>query len=213
MIRIFFVFVGEGTTDAALVSHLEDLCVLCGAVEATGIAPDLGRLPQKVGREVSAQVKAAVALEPNANLIFAHRDADSVDSALRHQEINEAFEDLDVARLGVPVVPVQETEAWLLLDQEQIRRVADNPNGTSQLDLPVPRRVEEISDPKTLLAEILVKASELKGRRRERFKRSIPRRVKLLLERLDPEGNVRLLPAWQKLRSDVQAAIQSMETP
>ncbi len=213
MIRIFFVFVGEGSTDAALVPHLEDLCVLCGAAEATGIAPDLGRLPQKVGRAVGAQVTAAVDLEPNANLVFVHRDADSVDGAPRYQKISEALEALDVTQHGVPVVPVQETEAWLLLEEEEIRRVADNPNGKSQLDLPAPRRVEEISDPKALLAEILVKASALKGRRLERFKRSIPRRVKLLLERLDPEGKVRLLPAWQKLRSDLQAAIQSMRKP
>lgn len=211
MIRIFFVFVGEGSTDSALVSHLEDLCVLCGAGEATGIAPDLGRLREKVGRTVGAQVEAAVALEPNANLIFVHRDADSADSEPRYREIDTAFEDLDVVQRGVPVVPVQETEAWLLLDEEEIRRVADNPNGRSQLDLPRPRRVEGISDPKSLLAEILVKASELRGRRLERFKRSIPRRVRLLLERLDPQGRVRLLPAWQRLRSDVREAIRLLE--
>ena len=47
-IKIRFAFIGEGSSDVGLVSPLEKLCVLCGADEVTGVAPDLGRLP-KIG--------------------------------------------------------------------------------------------------------------------------------------------------------------------
>lgn len=60
-----------------------------------------------------------------------------------------------------PVIPIRMTEAWLLLDEAEIRRVAGAPNGKIPLNLPNPAKVESVSDPKALLKETLARASGL----------------------------------------------------
>ncbi len=213
MIQVFFLFVGEGPSDTALVSHLEELCILCGADEAAGVAPDLTSLPQKPSKTVNGQLLAALELEPNADLIFVHRDADSIDPEPRYLDISRAALKLELDGRVVPVVPVQETEAWLLLDEEEIRRASDNPNGREDLDIPSPTRVEAIASPKERLFRALETASELRGRRLAKFKRSLPRRRRLLLERLSPTGLVTQLPAWQRLREGLEHTILGMRKP
>lgn len=210
MADLLFVFVGEGSTESALISHLERLCILCGAESVTGLAADWSRLPYKPPRRVALQIQAALELEPNANLIFVHRDADSRNPEPRHGEIEDALRALDLGVPGVAVVPVQETEAWLLLDEDEIRRVAENPSGRVPLGLPAPEKVELIANPKELLFEILLEASELKGRRRERFKRTLSQKRRLLLERLSTEGKVTRVKAWKRLEEDLQRAIVSL---
>jgi hypothetical protein len=55
----------------------------------------------------------------------------------------------------VPVIPIRMTEAWLLLDEAEIRRVAGSPNGKVSLGLPKAKDVESIPDPKAQLAQTL----------------------------------------------------------
>lgn len=207
MIKIFFVFVGEGSTDDGLVPHLEKLCILCGADEANGLAIDWHRASNRPAKKVLDKIKFALELEPGANLIFIHRDADEPNPEPRYQEIERALRKLRLGIPGIGVVPVQETEAWLLLDETEIRRVAENPMGRTILSLPAPTRVESMARPKELLFKTLLLASELSGRRREKFKKSLPYRRHLLLERLDPEGDIQQMAAWQRLRNDLQQAI------
>lgn len=210
MIYIYFVFVGEGPTDDALLPHLEKLCILCGADEANGIAIDWLRSLEHPSRKVAERIRLALALEPGANLIFVHRDADSPDPEPRHQEIHDALEEVQLEIPGVAVVPVQETEAWLLLDETEIRRAAENPKGQVSLNLPSWANVERIGQPKELLFETLLKASELSGRRRDRFARSLSHRRRLLLERLDPEGKIRRVKAWKRLKADLTKALRTL---
>lgn len=211
MTAIFFLFVGEGSSDAALVPHLEDLCLLCGADEATGLAPNLESMPRKISRTVREKLHAAMELEPNADLIFVHRDADSTDPDPRYSEIHSARSTLESDASIVPLVPVQETEAWLLLDKEAIRRVADNPNGKVPLQLPPLKQIEKLAKPKERLFKSLETASGLKGRRLAKFKQTLPRRRRLLLERLSTTGPLTRLPAWQRLNRDLKRAILDLQ--
>jgi hypothetical protein len=206
--NIYFVFIGEGSADDGFVPHLEKLCIHCGADEAYGIAIDWMRLGVRPSKKVKDKVRAALELEPGANLIFIHRDADKPDPEPRYDEIRTALEELRTEVPGVGVVPVQETEAWLLLDEEEIRRVAENPKGKVRLNLPPASRVEHVADPKNRLHQALLKACELKGQRRKKFKNTLTQRCKVLLERLEPDGNIKQVKAWQRLRSDLEAAIR-----
>jgi hypothetical protein len=208
MIYIHFVFVGEGSTDEGLVPHLEDLCIEAGADEVSGIAPDFSRLPRKVGKDVASKVAAALVLEPAANLLFVHRDADSRDPEPRHKEINNAVSELRVDVPYVAVVPVQELEAWLLLDEQELRRVAENPSGRVPLNLPTASNVENLANPKESLKEILILASETVGRRRQTFSNEFDDHRRLLVDRLNPRGSLRDVPAWLRLTADVETAIK-----
>ena len=208
--RIHFVFLGEGTSDAGLIPHLEMLCIEAGAEEVTGTALDFGRLPSSIGHSVADKVRATMLLEPNANLYFIHRDADSPDSSPRHNEIDEATRSCDLKIVHVSVVPVQETEAWLLLDEEAIRLVAGKPNGRASLNLPAPESIETVSRPKEYLQEALIKASEYSGRRLEKFRAQFPTHRTLLLQRLPTAGTLSQLPAWRRMRDDTREALNSI---
>jgi hypothetical protein len=207
--RVRFVFVGEGTSDAGLVAHLQELCVQCGASEATGSAPAFWQLPQRPGKKVVLQVNAALALEPTANLVFVHRDADSRSEDDRIEEIQGTANECSV-RL-VPVVPIQETEAWLLLDEQAIREVVENPRGRVALGLPRPNRVEDISSPKERLKEALARASELRGRRLQRLNADFPRLRTSLIQRLRPSAMLTSVGAWIRLTQRTRQAIQALD--
>jgi hypothetical protein len=209
--RIHFVLVGEGPSDEGLIPHLENLCIELGASEVTGISPDFQRLGKPFRRTTLDRLQAALRLEPTANLLFVHRDADSLDSAARYEEIRDAVDQCRVRKPYVPVVPVQETEAWLLLDEAAIRTVAGHPKGKRPLDLPRPRHVESIADPKEKLKLALIQASELSGRRLERFRRDFPSHRRLLLQRMPSGGALLEIPSWMRLRERLEQAIGSMQ--
>lgn len=213
MLKITFIFVGEGSSDRSLIEHLEQLCLLCGADEAMGTAPDLAALPYKVGHTVADKLRAALSLQPIANLLFVHRDADARETGPRYQEIAQAVHEVQIRWPYVAVVPVQMTEAWLLLDEAAIRRVADNPNGRVKLAMPGLGTVENIADPKEKLWELLRTASELSGRRLAKFEKERERRRGQLLRELPVDGSVCRLPSWQRLRDDLTQVLTQLQTP
>ncbi len=97
----------------------------------------------------------------------------------------------------VPVVPVRMTEAWLLIDEGAIRRAASNPNGTQELELPAIARLEDLSDPKTALHDMLLKASEKRGRRLDQFRKRIPSAVHRVAELITDFRPLRQLDAFR----------------
>lgn len=208
---IRFLFVGEGSSDRALVPPLETLCLREGAFEARGTAPDFRRPPLRSGHSVEEKLQAALQLNPDVDLVFVHRDSDAPSPDRRVQEIEQARETVKVVVPLIPVVPVYMTEAWALLDETAIRRAADNPNGRTVLDLPSPSQVESITNPKAHLEAQLLKASEHSGRHRKRFKRSLARRKFALIEQIDIDGPIHQVPAWRCLCEKVQEAINTLK--
>ncbi len=210
--NINFVLIAEGASDYALVTHLEALCSYCGATEVTGVALEFERLPASVGRSVLDKLTAAQKAEPGANLFFVHRDADGRDSSSRHQEIRAAVETCQLVVDWVAVVPVQETEAWLLLDETEIRRVARKPRGSVRLELPSPQQVENVANPKERLKVALTEASEASGRRLDRIRRDFSNQRELLARRLSVEGPLSSVPSWVRMRDDLQRIIKERES-
>ncbi|WP_437753311.1 hypothetical protein [Sorangium sp. So ce1389] len=205
-----FLLVCEGTSDRGLVPHLEALCVRAGADEATGDAPDLGRLPRPPGKRIEDQARIALQLAGKVNLLFAHQDADSRDPEEVRRRIRERLAGLDHCPPHVCVIPVQEIEAWLLLDEVAIRTVAGNPRGQEALNLPPRRSIESTSKPKERLAAALAAASGKKGKRGQKFKESFSDRRAMLLQCLDIDGPINELPAWQRLVADVEAVVADL---
>ena len=100
------------------------------------------------------------------DLLFVHRDAEAAGLEVRLDEILAAVRRSLVDVPVVCVVPVRMTEAWLLTDEAAIRRAAGNPDGAVPLSLPPIRQLESVVNPKKVLMEALVRASEHTGRRR-----------------------------------------------
>jgi hypothetical protein len=146
------------------------------------------------------------------DLVFIHRDAEAVAADIRFAEVTDAAVAVGLAKdIVVPVVPVRMTEAWLLLDEVEIRRVAGRPASTVALGLPKARAVEQVADPKALLQQTLLKAGNPTGRRRrEQFKRDFGAHRALLLQRLDIDGPVTHLESWQRLKQDIAHAMDRL---
>ena len=212
-IYVRFLFIGEGPFDENLVSHLRRCCVLAGASEAEGITIPFSMLGNHVGHTVIEKLTFALEYETNVNLVFIHRDADSVDPEPRYEEIQEAIGKAGDTPIHIAVIPVQETEAWLLLDEAEIRRVAENPKGTVALDIPSAKQVERILDPKEHLITVILKASEQTGRQYHKVKRKINKKCQLILDGLDPEGPVNDVPSWKRMFADLRSAIEELKSP
>lgn len=209
--RVRFALLAEGTSDHGLTTPLEELCIRCGADEVSSLVPNFARLDINVGKDVASRISALIENEPSVNLLFIHRDADSPNPAPRYSEISKAVRASNCNISYVAIVPIQETEAWLLLDEAEIRRVAQNPRSRTHLALPAPTQVERLSQPKEKLKELLSRASELRGRRLERFRNNFGRHRRLLLESLDIDGPIQQLSAWQQLHHATSEAIASLE--
>jgi len=192
-----FVLLCEGSSDEPLVEHLQELLVSHGADEASGYSDSSkGTVADKLARilEMGAQVDVA----------FVHRDADSPDAEPRLREIANGVRRAAFTNPYVPVVPVQEIEAWLLIDESAIRSVVGNPNGRMPLDLPSPEHVEEVARPKEALLNALALASGKTGKRLAQEKQRFGARRRVLLQRLDTDGVVRRVRAWQKLEQAIR---------
>lgn len=137
--------------------------------------------------------------EPRAQLTFAHRDAE----ALSHEERLREFLSIDHPNL-VPVVPVRMTETWLLVDKEAICAAAGNPS--AQITLPELHSLETLSDPKEVLHELLLQASNLNGRRRKSFSERIVERRIDVARRIRAWENLCSLDSFKEMRASLAAA-------
>lgn len=195
--RVNFVLLREGTSDEGLIPHLQELLVRHGVDEAIGSA-------RNYTGNLLARISATLAEEVPIDLIFVHRDSDGSNPSPRYQEIERAARDVGTNSIEcIAIVPIRELEAWLLLDEVEIRRVAGKPSGRSRLGLPSHKEVEHVNGPKEVLRRALIDASETTGRRRRSQERLFPQHRRILLQRLDTSGPVAQLSAWRRLESDI----------
>jgi len=209
-VRYRGIFIADGPSDLPLAGHLEALCLDHGAAVAiTAVDPGLLR---HTDRTVEGRLRFLVETEDRFDVVFVHRDAESQPPSDRRREVDDGVKRAGILVPVVPVVPVRMTEAWLLLDEQQIRNVAGWPSGRVGLDLPTPREAERLADPKQHLANALRAASGTSGRRLKVFQREFDRHRRTLLERLDRSGPINQLDAWQRLRLDVESAVARIES-
>lgn len=199
--KVNYTLVGEGNDDAALVPILTDLLVASGDDLAEVTWAD----PQWFPREGPAQLSplarriAQASVAYPAAIYFVHRDADGEDPTPRRAEVIEAAREV----AGVlpddclAVVPVQELEAWLMVDAGAIRKAAARTAG--EVDVPAKARLESIAHPKERLSELL---ADLGVARRE-----YSAAKRLIAERMDWKL-LRGLTAFDMLEGDVQTALQ-----
>ena len=202
---VSFAFLCEGSSDTGLIAHLETLLVHFGAQEATGM-PDTrkGTIPARLRQLLTEETGTGI------DMVFIHRDSDGPDRNGREREIRRGVEESGFPHPFIPVIPVQETEAWLLLDEQAIRDVVAS-KGKQPLRLPKPNAIEGTRKPKEILQKALLAASETSGRRLKKEKNSFSRHRRVLMQRLDPFGAVRNLPSWQCLERDIKRALEQLE--
>ena len=196
----------EGSSDEGLLNHIQKLVIKCGALDPVVSTWTHGRtLTQRVGNGLESSGEC--------DLLIVHRDADSQHDTprsgpeRRRQEIQTAIAETSYEGPWVGVIPVQTMESWLLLDESAIRGVVGKPRSSVPLHLPLPSRVEEVSDPKQALQSALEFASGQSGRRLHWIRRDFPIYRKILLENLPVEGFLEQVHSWRRFRNDAAAAL------
>jgi Domain of unknown function (DUF4276) len=201
-------FLGEGSSDNGIAPHIERLAAE-RRIRSSVTVPDFARLGSKIGHSVPEKLCALRGFGDEYDLVVVHRDADNAGHEARAAEISQAMSAEWAEIAHVPAIPVRMLEAWLLLDEQAIRQVSENPNGRMALGLPKLAAIERHADPKALLKETLARASGLSGRRFEQFQRRFPQHRLRLLELLDPRGPVLTLPSWNRFVGDLDGAFSA----
>jgi hypothetical protein len=165
---------------------------------------DLGRLPIPP-KDLSSKIKQSIDLYP-CDLLFVHRDAENLSYIQRKNEIISALSNISLANTqSICVVPIRMTEAWLLINETALRRAAGNVNGQKPLELPHSSLLEQHSDPKRLLYDLLKAASERKGRRLSNF--PVGQSALLVAEYIDDFSPLRNLSAFRSLEVDLEEIV------
>jgi len=154
-----------------------------------------------------SRLPKAVELYP-CDLLFIHRDAENQPVEVRIEEIRDAAALLQEQMPYVCLVPVRMTESWLLLDEVAIRSAAGNPQGSSALQLPAAREVEQLRDPKSRLFAALTAASDLTGRRRRRFH---PEAARHRVAELQRTATLRQLPSFNHAEQQLRLFFENHE--
>lgn len=167
---------------------------------------DLGRLP-KPPKNLAEKIDRSLDLYP-CDLLFIHRDAEGESYESRVAEINAALCQVTSPLQASPicVIPIRMIEAWLLIDEQAIRKAAGNPNSKKRLDMPNADRLEDLPDPKEKLYDLFRLASELHGRRLKKFQ--IRDRVHRLADLIEDFSPLRQLSAFGKLESKLEEVVQ-----
>jgi hypothetical protein len=157
--------VSEGVTDDQFLPRLlaRALTEICqtefeDAVEVADVQP----LRDRKGPCSTADAIKLVEQNPASfSLIFFHHDQGaSADRVAREwlQPLRQLWGDR--AEQLVAVVPVRETEAWLLTDGDALRSALGVRWTDAEMGLPAqPRRVERIADPKKVLDDLMSRVS------------------------------------------------------
>lgn len=205
-----FLLVCEGSSDGALVHHIRALLIKYGATEAEGSS-------YHSGTPLLKKVKQGLDLSVSPDLLFIHRDADGHHNTAttgprkRYEEIADAVQATSHSDRYVGIIPIHMTEAWLLVNASEIRRVAGKPDSQRDLDLPAVQNIEKMADPKKLLKEVLFKAGSPKGERRQKdFKKKFGEHRRQLIENLPVGGPLKQLSSWVQFRDDTIAALQAL---
>lgn len=192
--------VGDGASDACLVPVIQ--WVMSDKFPDVSFRIEFAKdlPPHRDG--LRSRIGAAIHFYP-CDVLVVHRDAERETAQKRVLEILAASSELVVPI--VPAIPVRMLESWLLCSEEAIRIAADNPNGQSPINIPVISRIESTPDPKEVLFNALKSASELSGRRLNKFRVEQRRhRVAELIEDFSP---LRSLSSFQEFETAFVAVL------
>lgn len=209
MDKVSYTLVSEGSSDRALIPHLTWLLRQNGVnVPIESEWADLSRLPEKP-KGLLEKIKSSYELYP-CDLLFIHRDSDREPIVNRKNEIKNAVAKAfsETNPFYVCVIPVRMQEAWLLFDENAIRRASANPNGKVKLNLPKLKDTEKITNPKILLNNLIKDASELHGRHLKRL--NLSHSVSQISQNISDFSPLRKLSAFRLLENDIRQVVKKL---
>ena len=202
---MLYTLVTEGSDDRVLMSPIDWLLEQYCGVQFSGQWANPVALDD-ASRDMTVRMTQVGRYYP-ADLFFVHRDTDISTREHREDEIRAALEASGCAQPVICVIPVRMTEAWLLFDEDAIRRAADRANGRVGLGLPSVAEVQRRANPKEILESKLVLASELTGRRLAQFRAEMSRRKSLVATNIDDFAPLRRHDSFARMEQDIRSVL------
>lgn len=201
MLSITYTLLTDGSSDHCLTHHIKWILDQRNVSFRAQIA--FRALPHKKG--LLKRVEAALEFYP-CDVLFLHRDAENDSYNSRLEEIRRSL-DGRIDTPVIPIIPMKMTEAWLLHDEEAIKKAAENPNSRVDLNLPRLRDIENISDPKNILFEKLKLATGLTGHRLTKYNPHQSRHR--VAELISSYGALQAVSSFQFLEREIDTFLQS----
>jgi hypothetical protein len=205
-------FIGEGRTDRCLaqlgIRVAEWILTREGRDQVEIGTPEIVQSPDRRLEAITSTAKEAMAFH---DLLLLHADGKGDPDRAFRERVHPVFERLrgetDLVGKGfVGVVPVHETEAWLLADGDALRVVFGTRRTAKDLGLPTaPAEVESLPDPKNALREAQRRA--LGGRGRPRRNLDLP--YQLIAATVDLAA-LRRLSAFRRFEADLREALAAL---
>ena len=207
--ELLYTVLTDGPSDEALLPILTWLLreqnIQC-AIQAEWA--DLRRIPNPP-QELPERIEKALDLYP-CDLLFIHRDAEKSPYENRKREIETAIRNVTekgVIPPSVCVIPIRMLEAWLLFEEDAIRKASGNPNGRDSLNLPRLSQLERLPDPKEVLHNLIKIASGRNVHRQKKLNLGlITRRIAGLINDYSP---LRKLSAFSCLETELNQVVDS----
>lgn len=187
--------VAEGRTDEAFLGPL--IYRQLGTLLAARHGGEIDLAQTQVGgchtiRDFRSVVSAVADLIDDCHVVFVHNDHNERDKAVR---VVEHLEVVTRSAAVLPVVPVRETEAWLLADRSVWRRLR---GGRADVLPSRPRDVERVSDPKSMLDQAL----PVRSGSRLQFFEYVGNRIEL--------AALSSVPAYRRWLADTERALKGL---
>ena len=149
-------------------------------------------------------------------VLCVHIDADDKsDMSVFENKINPALVELkkkDIVkycRILLPIVPIQETEAWMLADKELLKNYLRTKKTDKELEIDV--KPENVADPKEKIKNAIRKANEHQTKRKRKSRRNLDISdlyqiigANLALEKLEP------LSSYQTFKENVREIFRKL---
>jgi len=208
MSELRYTLISDGSSDKILLNIIKWLLDdLFPRLPVLGTYADLRNLtkPPRIG-DAKNRILCAQEYYP-FDILFYHRDAETIDTQIITQRIQEVKKEVseELQNLTVCIVPIKMMETWLLIDKEAIKKAAGNRNSNTTFELPSFQRLERTQSPKEWLHETLRKVSGKKNRNLKNF--NVHEAVHLVGEYIEDYSPLRNLSAFVQFEEDVKQAI------
>lgn len=201
MRQINYFLLTEGASDRMLEPVINWLFRSKG-VKSRSVDSNLLEIPT-ASKSMADRLMAYCPRLVDVDLLIVHRDSDGETAFERRKaEIVDALSSVPTWKnRSIPIIPIQESEAWLLIDETSIRKAAGAPNANHPIKLPAISRLEKLKNPKEKLEEALKMANPTSGRRSKQFR--FPFLRQLVATYIEDYSILRNLSAFQEFELEV----------
>lgn len=208
-------FIGEGTTDDRFFPNITERLIEQVLFEKNIQATIQWQIIKKRGTSAEEKILNAAQDAKHCTMLIVHSDADDNDNKNAYETkikpgIDAVAEtDDEICKNITFVIPISETEAWLLVDKELLKEEMNTLLSNNDLGLDYKlNRIESIADPKALLESAIRTHHNNLPRKRRRSAVTISELYSTISQRIELD-KLEILGAYVIFKQNIINALQN----